>query len=105
MPGVGTIAPGGIGVLRTLAPRTGSDGTVTKGGVDVDAGESCAALELGISTVKATTKKTASPKTRADRRAVRQTLCAPWTSTAIFAPRSAVPCAGREHPPSARMVQ
>ena len=40
MPGVGTIAPGGIGVLRTLAPRTGIDGTVTKGGAAVDAGES-----------------------------------------------------------------
>jgi hypothetical protein len=75
MPGVGTIAPGGIGVLRTLAaPRTGSDGTATKGGAAVGAGESCTTPVLGSSAAKATTKKTANPTTRAHWRAVRHTL-------------------------------
>jgi len=50
VPGAGTVAPGGIGVLRILGPRTGTDGAVIKDGVGVDTGESCAKPEIGSST-------------------------------------------------------
>jgi hypothetical protein len=78
-----------------IGPSTGRDGAVTQLGVGVGSGVSWAGPEVGSSAAKTTIKRTASPKIRAGRHAVRQTLQLPWTSIAVFAPRSAVPYAPR----------
>ena len=83
-PGVGTIAPGGIGVLLTIGPRTGNDGAVIQCAVGVEQGVSCATLAIGSSAASTGSKRADGPTTRANRRAVRQRFWLARTSVAMF---------------------
>jgi hypothetical protein len=82
--GLGTIAPGGIGVLLTIGPRTGSDGAVIQCAVGVEHGVSCATLAIGSSAASIDSKRADEAMTRADRRAVRPWFWPARTSVAMF---------------------